>query len=115
VGAVLIVDADPTVRKVLHSLLSAFGYTVLEASDGRGAMRRSEQYGDAIDTVIVPLILPEITGPELARYVQTRNPAADVILMYDYDQRPCALRNGWRVIQKPFTARIMIDCVRCRC
>jgi CheY-like chemotaxis protein len=114
-GAILVVDADLTVRSVVRSLLSAFGYTVLEAGDGRGAMRRFERYGGEIDTIIVPLILPEITGPELARCVQTRYPAADVILMYDCDQRPCPLQTGWRVIQKPFTARIMIDCVRCRC
>jgi CheY-like chemotaxis protein len=115
VGTILIVDADHTVRSVVRSLLSAFGHTVLEARDGTGAMRCFDQHCGEIDTLIVPLILPEITGPELARYVQTRYPAAGVILMYDSDQRPCLLQNGWRAIRKPFTARSMIDSVRCRC
>ena len=114
-GAILIADADVTVRSVVRSVLSAFGYTVIEAGDGRGAIRRFEQYCGEIDTVIAPLMLPEITGAELARYVQTRCPGAGVILMCDGNQRPCTLQAGWRVIQKPFTARIMIDYVRCRC
>jgi dodecin len=114
-GAILIVDADPIVRSVVRSLLNAFGYRVLDARDGCGAIRRFEQYHCDIDTVILPLHLPEVTGAELARYVQTRNPATEVILMCDGARRPCALQTGWRIIQKPFTARLMIDCVRCGC
>jgi CheY-like chemotaxis protein len=112
VDSVLVVDPDLRVRRMMHSLLSGYGFSVLEAGDACRAMTLFEEPRHRIAILIAPVFLPEMTGSELARYAQTWHPRISVILTSGSHQRPFQVQGGWQVIQKPFTARIMIDLVR---
>ena len=96
----------------MRSLLGGHGYTVLEARDACGAMAAFEDPSNPITVLIAPVFLAEMTGAELARYAQTCYPRISVILTSGSQCRPFQVQGGWQVIQKPFTARIMLDLVR---
>jgi CheY-like chemotaxis protein len=112
VDSILVVDPDLRVRRMMYSLLSGHGFSVLEAGDACTAMSLFEGARHRIAMLIAPVFLPEMTGSELARYAQTVHPRIHVILTSGNRQRPFQVQGGWQVIQKPFTARIMIDLVR---
>jgi DNA-binding NtrC family response regulator len=112
VDSILIVDPDFRARRVMRSLLSGHGYNVLEAGDASTAMTLFEERRTRIAVLITPVFLPEMTGAELAGYAQTWHPRVSVILTSGCHSRPFQVKGGWQVIQKPFTARIMIDLIR---
>ena len=109
---ILVVDPDVRVRRMMCSLLNGHGFRVLEASDASTAMILFEGTRHPIAILIAPVFLAEMTGCELARYAQTWHPRIHVILTSGNHQRSFQVQGGWQVIQKPFTARIMIDLVR---
>ena len=96
----------------MRSLLGGHGYNVLDAGDAASAVAMFEDPGNRIAMLIAPVFLPEMTGAELARYGQTWHPRLNVILTSACHSRPFQVQGGWQVIQKPFTARVMIDLVR---
>lgn len=65
---VLVVEDNPTGRKLLRLVLEAEGYRVVEAFDGATALKRMER--DPPDLVIQDLILPDIEGLELLRRIR---------------------------------------------
>ena len=102
-----------SVRRMMRSLLGGHGYTVLEARDAcSAAWRHSRPRSNPITVLIAPVFLAEMTGAELARYAQTCYPRISVILTSGSQCCPFQVQGGWQVIQKPFTARIMLDLVR---
>lgn len=112
VDSILVVDPDLRVRRMIGSLLAGHGYNVLEAGDAAAAMAVFEEPRNRIAVLIAPVFLPEVTGAELARYAQTLHPRVSVILTSACRNRSFQVQGGWQVIQKPFTARIMVDLVR---
>lgn len=66
--AVLIVDDDCSVRRVLAQVLSSCGYTVLEAEDGLDALEKMRGY--RTDVVISDLQMPQCDGRELCRRIR---------------------------------------------
>ena len=96
----------------MRSLLAGHGFRVLEACDAHSAMAAFDEPGTRISVLIAPVYLAEMTGAELALYAQTLYPRISVILTSASRCRPFQVQGGWQVIQKPFTARIMIDLVR---
>ncbi len=75
---VLVVDDEPPIRKLLRMGLSAHGYDVIEAPNGKTAL---ELLGKSPDIVILDLGLPDIQGHELLRMIRGRNEAIPVIVL----------------------------------
>jgi two-component system, OmpR family, KDP operon response regulator KdpE len=75
---VLVVDDEPPIRKLLRMGLSAHGYHVIEAMNGKTAL---ELLGKTPDIVIVDLGLPDIKGHDLLRMIRSRNEAVPVIVL----------------------------------
>ena len=67
---IMTVDDSPTVRKVLCMALSAAGYQVIEASDGRDALKCVESH--SIDLLITDLKMPNMDGLDLIRELRRR-------------------------------------------
>jgi two-component system, OmpR family, KDP operon response regulator KdpE len=75
---VLVIDDEPPIRKLLRLGLSAHGYHVVEATNGKNAL---ELLGKSPDMIILDLGLPDIQGHDLLRMIRGRNEAVPVIVL----------------------------------
>jgi len=100
---ILLVEDEDEVRRLVRDVLSRQGYTVIEASDPDGALRLSEEFQRPIDLLLSDVVMPQMSGPELARRLAPRRPKMKVLFMSGYTDDP-ALGEGGRnpLLRKPF-------------
>ena len=80
---ILVIDDEPPIRKLLRVGLSAHGYQIVEASNGKMALDLlSEQ---APDLVILDLGLPDMQGHELLRTIRARNDSVPIVVLSSRD------------------------------
>jgi len=105
---VLVVEDEEPVREVAVRALRSLGYTVLEASDGAAAVARCRGYAGGIDLVLTDVVMPGMSGPEVARSLLALRPSLRVLYMSGYTDRGARERGrlppGARLIEKPITA-----------
>jgi len=75
---VLVVDDEPPIRKLLRMGLTAHGYEIIEAPNGKTAL---ELLASAPDLVVLDLGLPDIEGHELLRTIRARNDSVPIIVL----------------------------------
>ncbi|HYK94967.1 MAG TPA: response regulator transcription factor [Candidatus Dormibacteraeota bacterium] len=75
---ILVVEDEPTLRETLAEALEAEGYQVVQAADGRAALTRFR--ASHPDLVLLDLMLPELSGLEVARLIRTESSAPIVML-----------------------------------
>jgi two-component system, cell cycle sensor histidine kinase and response regulator CckA len=78
---VLVVDDDPQVRKLVSSVASAEGYSVLEASTQQEAIDRATTYGPGIRLLLADVNIPGGNGRDLARKIGMLDPDVRVVYM----------------------------------
>jgi two-component system, cell cycle sensor histidine kinase and response regulator CckA len=104
---VLLVEDQPRVRRMVRSMLERRGYRVLEAADGHEALAQLSRDRDGIDLVVSDVVMPEITGPELAARMRVLGYTTPVLLMSGHADRTLIERGlideTTRVLHKPFT------------
>ena len=76
---VLVIDDEPPIRKLLRMGLSAHGYEILEAPNGRISLELLEQRKP--DLVILDLGLPDMQGLELLRTIRARNEGVPIVVL----------------------------------
>lgn len=105
-GTVLLVEDDPELRGLIQEALTAGGYEVLIAGNGVDALRVSEQHSGSIDVLVTDVIMPKMSGPELARLIVARRLGIQVLYISGYqdDKLRHALMSDPDavLIQKPF-------------
>jgi len=84
-GTVLVVDDEPMVLAFVKEGLMRLGYQVLAAEDGRQACEVYAAQSQQIDTVLLDLVMPGMTGVETCRRLREINPNAKVILSSGYN------------------------------
>ena len=75
---VLVVDDEPPIRKLLRMGLTAQGYQIVEAPNGKTAL---ELLGQSPDLIILDLGLPDMQGHELLRMIRARNEAVPIVVL----------------------------------
>jgi two-component system response regulator RegX3 len=75
---ILVVEDEPTLRETLAEALEADGYAVVQAGDGRAAMERFRAASP--DLVLLDLMLPELSGLEVARHIRAESSVPIVML-----------------------------------
>ena len=85
-GTVLLVDDEPSVRRLVARILERRGYTVLQAGDGGEALRVAVDHGAPVDLVLTDLVMPEIGGVEVATQLRLLYPHARVVYMSGYGE-----------------------------
>jgi len=105
---VLIVEDDALVRTLFRRILLAQGFSVLEAEDGRTALRIAADHGAAIQLLVTDLHLPNLSGLEVARRTTRLHPECKVLLVSGYadDAMDAAetVETRYPLLLKPFTA-----------
>ena len=75
---VLVIDDEPPIRKLLRMGLTAQGYEILEAPNGKKSLELLVQKPDL---VILDLGLPDIQGLELLRMIRARNESVPIVVL----------------------------------
>jgi len=104
---ILVTEDSDLVRQLTREMLEVRGYKVLEASDGNQAIEICTSYAGPIHVTLTDVVMPGMTGRELAeRAVQIR-PDMKVLLMSGYTDEVTKvglLNPGFHFIEKPFTS-----------
>ena len=105
---VLVVDDDEGVRNLAKRILASSGYTVLTAGTGDEALALCAGHDGPIALVLSDVVMPKMSGPELAHELARLRPAARVVFMSGYAgdavEHRGLLDAGSHFIDKPFTA-----------
>jgi len=106
---VLVVEDQPEVRKLAADVLRHYGYRVLEAAGGDEALRLCAS--EKIALMVTDVIMPGMTGPDLAARVAAARPGVKVLYMSGYSETFVAhqgiVEAGLAYLQKPFTADVL--------
>jgi PAS domain S-box-containing protein len=106
-GTILIVDDDPMVLDTSVQLLSGLGYSVLSAASGDEALEHYAGQLDAIDLVIIDMIMPGMSGGELFARIKGLKPGMNTLLCSGYSMNDAAraiMEQGCDgFLQKPFS------------
>ncbi len=106
-ATLLLVDDEEMILDVGRQMLTALGYEILTASDGKTALDLYTEQQNRIDLVILDMVMPEMGGGELFDRLRTIDPEVRVVLASGYSingQAVKILQRGCSgFIQKPFT------------
>lgn len=102
---VLLVEDEDAVRSTIRRVLERLGYTVLEAKDSEEAVCIALE-DTRIDLLLTDVVLPKVSGPELALALRRTRPALSVLFTTGYvgenEALDRAVALGARVLAKPF-------------
>ncbi|MAG56672.1 MAG: hybrid sensor histidine kinase/response regulator [Planctomycetes bacterium] len=107
-GTVLIVEDETPVRDVVRRTLERHGYRVLEAGDAAEAQQVLLQRHASIDVAVCDVVMPGLSGPELAELVRVRYPSMKILFMSGYPESPRLLLRGAPFLRKPFPPSLLI-------
>ncbi|MDX9719760.1 MAG: PAS domain S-box protein [Myxococcota bacterium] len=106
---VLLVEDDPSVRKVAVRTLRRLGYQVLPAANGGEALLLCERFEGQIHLLITDVVMPRMSGPELADRLRLLKPQLPVLFMSGYTDDAIAHHGihdpTLNLLQKPFNAQ----------
>ena len=112
---ILLTKDERDVREVAREFLESGGYTVIEARDGLEALGIVEKHQGAIDLLITDMVMPGMTGQELAARLKEQRPKLRMLYMSGYSERAAAesLRAdpGVRLLAKPFSRSALLRTV----
>src|SRR5580700_11384426 len=112
---ILVVEDGDAVRNLVCLMLVQNGYGVLEACDGREALRVCEMHPEPIQLVLTDLVMPYMKGAELAERLGRSHPGLRILLMSGYTDEPAVQRlgrNSVAFLAKPFTSVDLVEKVR---
>jgi PAS domain S-box-containing protein len=105
---VMVVEDDPALREMVTTLLERLGYTVFAAGNGVEALNLRQQHGIGyIDLLFTDVVMPHMSGKELAARVQALFPYTRILFTSAYTEQAIVhqgvLNKGVALLQKPFT------------
>ena len=104
---VLLAEDDEVVRNLACVVLETNGYKVLEAANGEAALLICEKYQGTINLLLTDVVMPEMSGIELAKRLAVMRPEMRVLYMSGYTENAVVysgiLKEGMTYIQKPFS------------
>jgi two-component system cell cycle sensor histidine kinase/response regulator CckA len=111
---VLVVEDERSVRVIAAELLARAGYTPLEAADAEQALRLVREHTPNL--LITDVVMPGMSGGELAAAVRERHPELPVLFMSGYTD-DIVMRHGVQerrlaFLEKPFTRKTLLESVR---
>jgi PAS domain S-box-containing protein len=112
---ILLVEDEPSLRKLTRGTLSRMGYTVLEACEATQALEIAEKARSPIDLLLTDVVMPGMSGGELAKILGSQHPEMHILFMSGYTDGAIEahgnLRPGLVVLRKPFTRETLVRAV----
>ncbi|WP_285691380.1 response regulator [Actinoplanes sp. NBRC 103695] len=118
IGRVLIVEDQPEVAQLVQRLIEPAGYTITVATDALTAVTQVAA-GEHPDLLITDVVMPTMTGPELANALRTHQPDLPVLYMSGYTAASLGpqlnLDANSMLIEKPFTRSTLLGAIKSLC
>jgi two-component system cell cycle sensor histidine kinase/response regulator CckA len=118
IGKVLIVEDQPEVAQLVQRLIEPAGYAITVATDALQAVTQVAA-GTRPDLLITDVVMPTMTGPELASALRTHHPDLPVLFMSGYTAASLGpqlhLDDNSMLIEKPFTRSTLLGAIRTLC
>jgi nitrogen-specific signal transduction histidine kinase len=113
---ILVAEDDPAVRMLVTDVLHRYGYTTVEAIDGRDALRKFIESRGHIDLIIIDVVMPKMDGKELYEQIKRKNSNIKVLFTSGYT-RDVVIDKGVEddrvdFIRKPIRPRELLSKVR---
>jgi two-component system, cell cycle sensor histidine kinase and response regulator CckA len=113
---VLLVENAASLRTLAKEFLKSSGYAVLDAENGKEALRIASAFGGTIHLLLTDVVLPGMGGKQLAEQLTSLCPATRVLFMSGYSNdgivQSGILTSGAVLLEKPFTREILLRRVR---
>jgi PAS domain S-box-containing protein len=113
---ILLCEDDFDVRKITRDLLAGAGYTVIEAVDGKDALRVFNDHRDRIDLLVFDVIMPRMSGKEAYEEIRKIQPSVKVLFTSGYTgdilQRRGIMEEGLHFLSKPVSPDMLLKKVR---
>jgi CheY-like chemotaxis protein len=108
----LIVDDDPSIRQLIRRTLERMGHTMIEADNGRDALRQLS--GQKIDLVLLDINMPQMEGIQAVQEIRRLFPRVRIIVISGIEMlylRASELLGAEAAIRKPFHVDELRDAV----
>jgi nitrogen-specific signal transduction histidine kinase/ActR/RegA family two-component response regulator len=113
---ILVVEDDEMVRKLVRETLEREGYRVMDSADPVAARRIADSHKGEIQLLITDVVMPKVSGDELAAQITASRPAIKVLYMSGYTDNAVVnsgiLEKEAAFLQKPFTPGALAHKVR---
>jgi two-component system, cell cycle sensor histidine kinase and response regulator CckA len=112
-ATILVVEDNEGARKIVRRYLERVGYVVITASHGRAALDALDRHGAKIQLLLTDVIMPGMSGLELAEAIRSARPELPVLFMSGYMDDVFS-EHGFsnrthNILLKPFSGRELID------
>jgi DNA-binding NtrC family response regulator len=111
---VLVIEDEDGVRELTCRVLEMQGYEVLEAALPSDALALSSSIEGSLDLILSDVVMPEMSGPEVAELIVAQHPDAKVIFMSGHTTES-VLKHGTAtasLLLKPFEIQALVRTVR---
>jgi len=112
---ILLVEDEDALRESMSAYLDQHGYKVLAASNGAQALHFAKGHAGSIQALVTDIILPKMSGPELARQVTEISPTVVTLYMSGYTDRELMdydpETSAAKFLQKPFALRTLLETI----
>jgi DNA-binding response OmpR family regulator len=114
--AILLVEDEDSVRRLMHKFLDREGYLLLEARGSAEAAELAEVYSGPIHVLVTDVVMPGMSGPDLAARLQQARPELRVLLISGYRHDSLEyqglLNQAPNLLSKPFPATELLRRIR---
>ena len=112
-ATILVVEDEPGVRNLVVNILRSRDYEVLAARDGQQALEICQAYPEPIHLTLSDVVMPAMSGPELAKNLKALRPEMPVLFMSGYAQSSVLAEStvAAAFLRKPFTAEALLRSV----
>ena len=108
---ILLAEDSVSLREMAREYLESVGYVVLEAASGREALQKAKEFDGPIHLLLTDVVMPEMSGPELARHMTALRPEIKIIFTSGYTNdaiaRQGVLDPAVAFIQKPYRPKAL--------
>ena len=109
---VLVVDDEPSIRRITRHMLESFGYRVRVAADGMEAVEIFRRHSGEISVVVTDMMMPGMDGSATIRALAEIDPQVRVIAASGISNKEAAAREAGECVRafvpKPFTAEALL-------
>ena len=113
---ILVVEDEEGIRSLVRGILQARGYKVMDAGRPQEALEISKKFEGTIHLLLTDVVMPQMSGREVAEKINTGRPTTKVLYMSGYTDNAIAhhgvLNPGVPFLQKPFTPHALAQKVR---